>query len=166
MDTYEAIISKRDIRHYKDEPIADDVMHRVLQATRMAGSAKNMEANRIVVVQDQAIKDALTTAGDFASWINTAPVIIGFATPDEFTRMFDVGRQAQNLMVQANAEGLATCPVTLHHQDIARAAIGFPEDWEMVMVVTMGWPLDEVPDSPLKRKRVALDELTVHDRWS
>lgn len=165
MDPYAAIVSKRDIRHYTAEPIPDDVLGRVLQAGRMAGSAKNMEANRLVVVRDQDVQDALAEAGDFSAWIGAAPVIIGIATPDEFTRLFDVGRAAQNMMIAAHAEGLGTCPVTLHHQDRARAAIGLPEDWAMEMIITVGWPDPDRPESPLKRTRVPLDELVHHDRW-
>lgn len=166
MTPYEAIISKRDLRAYTDQPIADDVMHRILQAGRMAGSAKNLEVNRLVVVTDQAVQDALAEAGDFSSWIGTSAAIVGFAQPSAELRMFDVGRQAQNMMVAAHAEGVGSCPVTLHREDTARAAVGLPDDWSMGMVITLGYPVDDHPESPLKRTRVALDDLVIHDRWS
>jgi nitroreductase len=166
MTPYEAIVSKRDLRVYTDRPIPDDVMHRILQAARMAGSAKNLESNRLIVVTDQAVQDALALAGDFASWIGSSAAIVGFAAPADQMRLFDVGRQAQNLMIAANAEGVGSCPVTLHHTDLMRAAVGLPDDWEMPMVVTLGYPVPDHPDSPLKRRRVPLDELVRHDRWS
>jgi len=163
---YDAIISKRDLRVYTDDPIADDVMHRILQAGRMAGSAKNLEVNRLIVVTDQAVQDALAEAGDFSSWIGTSAAIVGFASPASELREFDVGRQAQNMMVAAHADGIASCPVTLHHPDRARAAVGLPDDWVMPMVITLGVAVDDHPDSPLKRTRVALDDLVRQDRWS
>lgn len=166
MDAYEAIVSKRDVRQYTDAEIADHVLQRILQAGRMAGSAKNEEVLRIIVARSSEVKDALALAGDFASWIGTAPLVIGFAAPVESLRLFDVGRQAQNMMIAANAEGLATCPVTLGHQDKASTAVGLPDDWVMPMVITMGWPEPSRPESPLKRKRVGLDELVRYDRWS
>lgn len=166
MNPYEAIISKRDTRHYTDEAIPEGTLKRVLQAGRMAGSAKNLEVNRLIVFQDQAVQEVLAEAGDFASWIPTAQVVIGIAAPVESQRMFDVGRMAQNMMVVAHAEGLASCPVTLHHQDRARDAAGLPEDWDMTMVITLGWPSPDAVDSPLKRTRVSLDELVRYDRWS
>ncbi len=166
MDPYEAIISKRDTRQYTDEPIPDDVLMRVLQAGRMAGSAKNEEANRLVVFRDQAVQDSLAEAGDFSSWIGTASVVIGITAPVASLRMFDVGRMAQNMMVAAHAEGLGSCPVTLHHQDKARAVAGLPGDWDMTMVITLGWPAPDASDSPLKRTRVPLEDLVRYDRWS
>lgn len=165
MTPYDAIISKRDLRVYTDQPIPDEVMHRVLQAGRMAGSAKNLEVNRLVLVTDQAVQDALVEAGDYSSWIGTSAAIVGFATPLAELREFDVGRQAQNMMIAAHAEGLGTCPVTLQHHDKARAAVGLPDDWWMGMVITLGYPVDDHPDSPLKRTRVSLDELVIRDRW-
>ena len=166
MTPYEAIITKRDLRLYNDQPIADDVMARILQAGRMAGSAKNIEANRLIVVTDQAVQDALAEAGDYASWIGSSAAVIGFASPVGELRLFDVGRQAQNMMVAAHADGVGTCPVTLNHPDRVRAAVGLPDDWEMPMVITLGYPVADHPDSPLKRPRVGLDELVRHDRWS
>ena len=76
MTPYDAIIGKRDLRMYTDEPIPDDVMHRILQAGRMAGSAKNIEANRLIVVTEQSVQDALAGAGDFASWIGSSAAIV------------------------------------------------------------------------------------------
>jgi len=56
-------------------------------------------ANRLLVVTDQAVQDALADAGDFSSWIGDSAVIIGVATPNGQERPFDVGRQAQNMMI-------------------------------------------------------------------
>lgn len=166
MTPYEAIITKRDLRVYTDAPIPADVMRRVLQAGRMAGSAKNFESNRLVVVTDQTVKDALALAGDFSSWIGSSAAIVGFATPEEQLRMFDVGRQAQNMMVAAHAEGIGSCPVTLHHPDRTALAVNLPDGWVMPMVITLGYPVADHPDSPLKRQRVALDELVSYDRFN
>ena len=166
MTPYEAIIAKRDLRMYTDEPIAEAVLHRILQAARMAGSAKNFESNRLIVVTDQAVQDALAGAGDFSSWIGSSAVLVGLAAPSDQLRMFDVGRQAQNMMLAAHAEGIGSCPVTLQHPDRAREAVGLPADWEMPMVITFGHPVADHPDSPLKRPRVSLDELVRRDRWS
>lgn len=165
MTPYQTIISKRDLRVYTDQPIADDVMHRILQAGRMAGSAKNLEVNRLILVTDQKVQDALAEAGDFSSWIGTSAAIVGFASPTAELREFDVGRQAQNMMLAAHAEGVGSCPVTLHHHDKARAAVGLPDDWWMGMVITLGYPVKDHPDSPLKRTRVELEDLVLQNKW-
>lgn len=165
MTPYESIVTKRDLRRYTDQAIPDSVMARILQAGRMAGSAKNLESNRLIVVTDQAVQDALADSGDFSSWIGTSAAVIGFASPANELRLFDVGRQAQNMMIAAHAEGVGSCPVTLQHADRTRVAVGLPHDWVMPMVITLGYPVENHPDSPLKRPRVPLDELVRYDRW-
>lgn len=165
MDALTAIITKRDLRHYSAEAISADHQDRLIQAARMAGSAKNRENIRLAFIEDQAIKQALTKAGDFSVWIDTAPLIIGFVVPQVDGNLFDVGRMAQNVMVAAHALGLATCPVTLHHQDVAREALGFPPDHDMRMIVTVGHPEADAPASPLQRRRVDAAELVTRDRW-
>lgn len=166
MDPYQAVISKRDLRHYTDQPVSDEVLGRLLQAARMAGSGKNREANRLMVFREPGVKAALADAGDYASWIGRSPLIIGVVTPNDADRPFDVGRMAQNMMVVGHADGLASCPVTLNHQDVVRKVVGLPEDMQMRMVMTFGWPAEDAPPSPLKRTRVALDDLVRYDAWS
>ena len=43
MDTYRAIVDKRDQRAFLPRPIPQDALRRILQAGRMTGSSKNRE---------------------------------------------------------------------------------------------------------------------------
>src|ERR1041384_6972032 len=105
----------------------------------MAGSAKNLQPCRFVVIDEPAGKAALAQGGDFAAWIPTAPVVIAIVMPGD-GREFDAGRAAQNMMVAAHAEGLASCPVTMHHQAVALDAIGAPADHKIAIVLALGHP--------------------------
>lgn len=165
MDAYDAIVAKRDTRSYTDEPVAEEVLDRVLRAGRMAGSAKNLQLVRIVVVTDPATRTALTECGDFTSWIDQAPVVLVLTCPVEDGRLFDVGRMAQNVMICATAEGLASCPVTFQHQDRVRAVLGVPADVEAPHAVTLGHPGPPPADRPDRAPRIALDELVHRERW-
>jgi nitroreductase len=67
-------------------------------------------------------------------------------------------------MVAAHADGLATCPVTFHHQDRLRPAIGLPDDLEGPMAITLG---RTGPSDPSRQRppRLPLDDLVHRDRW-
>ena len=56
--------------------------------------------------------------------------MIVMVIPKEDGKLFDVGRMAQNMLVTANALGLASCPVTFHEQDRVRRLLGIPDDYE------------------------------------
>jgi nitroreductase len=164
VDAYQAIITKRDTRQYLPDPVADEVLDKVLRAARMAGSAKNAQVTRIVVVTDPDRRAALAACGDFTAWIHTAPVILVLVAPVEGGRLFDLGRMAQNLMVAAHAVGLATCPVTFHHQDRLRPVLGLPDDVEGPMAITLGHPTAMDPNRP-RAPRIPLDDLVHREQW-
>ncbi len=169
MDALSALRNKRDTRTYTDQPVADELLDRVLDAARMAGSAKNIQPVRMVVVTELGAKVALKASGDFASWIDQAPVVIVATVPVDGgpRRLFDVGRHAQNLMVAAYAEGLGSCPVTIHHPDVARDVLSIPADVEPSMIVTLGWPqAGEQPPPQIASPRVALDAYAHRGRWT
>jgi nitroreductase len=165
MDTYEAIVTKRDIRRFAPDPVAEDDLRRVLEAARMAGSAKNEQVNRLVVVTDEDDRRRLSECGKFSEWIAGAPVVIAFVVPAESGRPFDYGRMAQNMMVMANSLGLASCPMTFHDADCAREVLGLPGDLSAPMGLAVGHPGPADPDRK-SSPRLPLDDLVRWGRWS
>ena len=165
MDTYEAITTKRDTRRFRADPVDDEDLHRLLQAARMAGSAKNEQVNRLLVVTDETDRRRLAECGRFARWLPSAPVVVVFVVPTEGGRPFDYGRMAQNMMVMANALGLASCPMTFHDEGCAREVLGLPDDLAAPMGVAVGHPGEADPDRK-SSPRVPLDDLVRWGRWS
>jgi nitroreductase len=164
MDAYQAIVGKRDTRSFSPEPVSDEDLHKVLQAGRMAGSAKNQQLNRIVVVTDPGDRAKLAECGRFAEWVASVPVMLVIVVPKEGGRQFDIGRMAQNMMVTAHALGLASCPVTFHHEDCIRDLLGFPSDHDAQMGVGVGHP-GPAGEKKESAPRIPLDELVDWGRW-
>ena len=165
MDAYQAIITKRDTRSFTDEPVDEEVVRKVLQAGRMAGSAKNLQPCRFVVVDDDEGKKALAAGGSFAAWIPSAPLLIAVVIPAD-GREFDAGRSAQNIMLAAHNFGLASCPVTMHDQPTALAAIGAPADQKIAIVIPIGHPAPVDASQPrMQGARIPIDDLVHRGRW-
>lgn len=140
-DTYQSILRLRAIRDYKDEPLSEEVIQKILEAARWTGSSKNRQAWSFVVITDRGQLQDLAAHGDF-----TQPVRDSVATivlvQESGGNMFDIGRAAQNIMLAADALGVASCPVTLHRSDGARAFIGAPEGTVVKYAVTLGYPVE------------------------
>ncbi len=168
MDALAALRNKRDQREYSDEPIAPELLEQVLDSARMAGSAKNKQPVRLVVVTDPDTKEALKAGGDFAAWLDRPPVLVVITVAADAgpRSLFDVGRHAQNLMVAATALGLSSCPVTFHHQDVVRGVLGIPADVDAPMVVSLGHPGEAPGVSPIAGPRVGLSDYVHHERWT
>ncbi|MEO8539270.1 MAG: nitroreductase family protein [bacterium] len=164
MDAYRAIISKRDTRHYTNDPIPDDQLTRILQAGRMAGSSKNSQPVRMVVMRDPSAREALASCGDYSQPILESKLSIAIVLAPGGSGL-DAGRAAQNLMVAAWAEGIASCPVSLHRPESASTTLALPPEHTVAIVVALGFPDTKYPLSG-GRQRLPLDELVKWDRWS
>jgi nitroreductase len=140
-DHYDRILSLRALRSYRDEPLPDALIERLLEAARWTGSSKNLQ-NWSFIVVDGDQKERLATCGDFTIPLSAAPV--AFALVEESAGYeFDTGRVAQNVMLAADALGLASCPITLHRETDARAILGLPEGVRCRYAVALGYPADD-----------------------
>jgi nitroreductase len=173
LDAYRAIVTKRDTRAYTEQAIADDVLLRVLQAGRMAGSSKNTQPVRLVVVRDREWLKEIATCGKFSEPLLQAQVGIAVCAAPGGSD-FDAGRAAQNMMVAAWSEGIASCPTSVHDQECIREKLRLPQDetdeasgrtgWRAVVIIALGYPRPDVPMS-MGRKRVATEEYVHWERW-
>lgn len=162
LDAYRAITTKRDTRAFEPRPVPEQALRRILQAGRMAGSSKNSQPCRLVVLQDAARREELAACGDFAKHMPLAPLCIAVVlTPGGGP--FDAGRAAQNMMIAGWAEGIGSCPTTMHNAACAEATLGLPPDHRVAIVLAMGYPAAE----PRRRshQRVPLEELVHWERW-
>ncbi|TMG52293.1 MAG: nitroreductase family protein, partial [Chloroflexi bacterium] len=62
MDAYLAVVAKREVREYTDRPVPEDVLTKILQAGRAAGSAKNSQPWRFIVLKDRQHRHDLSSA--------------------------------------------------------------------------------------------------------
>jgi nitroreductase len=163
MDAYQAIVGKRDRRDYDSRPIPEDVLHRILQAGRMAGSSSNSQPFRFIVMRDRAAKEKLAPAGPGTAPLVKAPLAI-VVVLEKGRRDFDVGRAAQNMMVAAWAEGIHSCPIGLREEAVASAALGLPDTHVAAIGISFGYPAADATAGE-SRPRLPLAELVHYDRW-
>lgn len=174
-DTYQTIVTKRDTRSFSERPIAEETLARLVQAARMAGSAKAAQPVRLILVKGQEQRDRLAACGNFTPHVRTCQAAVVFVLVPEsgvvgapfaiFRGPFDAGRAAQNLMVAAWAEGIASCPASMHDADGAAAVLGLPEGHVVANVIALGYPA-ETPDPVLgTRPRMPEGEYLHHETW-
>ena len=163
MDAYTSIRTKRDSRAYAGRAIGEEELQRILQAGRMAGSSKNTQPWRFVVLRDAERKRELASCGQFAQHVPAAPLAIAIVLAPG-GGAFDACRAAQNMMLAAWAEGITSCPVAMHDRECAARVLGLPDDHVVAMVISFGYPASEesrhrgVP-------RTSLAELVHYERW-
>ena len=138
-ETYRTILGLRAIRDYEDRPVSQDDLDRVLEAARWTGSAKNLQKWAIVVVRDRDQIDRVAECGKGTMPLRDAPVtLVLVQEPGAYG--FDMGRMAQNIMLAADALGMATCPITLHSDQDAARILGLPPGWRCRYAIALGYP--------------------------
>ncbi|AZA11836.1 nitroreductase family protein [Corynebacterium gerontici] len=149
----EAILSRRATRKFTEDPVSQEVLDSVVSLSLEAPSAFNAQRADLVVVRDQAIKDALFAASGQAQLRDAPVVLITVARADipedldevlgqqraEFVRgylgkldqaglretaMKDAMLLAGFALVAAQGEGLATSPTTGWNESEVLEAIG------------------------------------------
>lgn len=174
MDAYRAIISKRDTRDFAERPIPGEVLHRILQAGRMAGSAKNAQPVRLVVLESFERRAELAECGRFTPHLVSCAVAVAIVLAPEdgepgkpfaiFRGPFDAGRAAQNMMVAAWAEGISSCPASMHDAECAARVLGLPEGYVVANVIAFGYPAEGAPIGR-GQQRLPIDEYVRFERW-
>lgn len=163
MQTFDTIRTKRDTRAYADRPLPEDSLVRILRAGRMAGSSKNSQPCRFVVVRKPERRDALAACGDWAEHLKGAPVLVAvILLPGGGP--FDAGRAAQNMMLAAWAEGITSCPTSMHRPDAAAAVLGLPPEHRVAIVLPFAYP-DESARPPRSHPRLPLEEYVYEETW-
>jgi nitroreductase len=74
MRVIDAIALRRSIRAFSDSPVEDEKLFRVLEAGRLAPSARNMQDWRFVVVKDPGLRRRLAEAARNQEFVGRRPL--------------------------------------------------------------------------------------------
>ena len=183
MNTIEAIVQRRSIRRFKDTPISDEIIDKILNAAVHAPSGRNNQPWHFVVVKEdkkaemirvmrQAINNIKEQGGDIGSSEGTArameqaaATIFVFNTNAERVRgkkisnvvdVQSIGAAIQNMLLVAMEYGIGSlwiCDV-FYADDELSTWLG--QTHEMIAAVSLGYP-DEKPNA---RPRKPVEEVT------
>ena len=164
MDALRCIYSKREVREYEDREIPEDVVLKILEAGRLAGSAKNRQPWDFILIRDRERLRELAKFGSHAEHLAKAGFAVVITVRGEyFQDPFDAGRAAQNMMLAAHALGVGSCPVTLHDEEGARKYLEIPQDRRIQVCIAFGYPRETRRRGRVRRK--PLEEILHRERW-
>ena len=128
----------------------------ILEAGRWAPSSRNLQPWLFHAVTDQALRSRMNAlAGhDGNRWIFDCPVnVVVSVGPTEYIRdagdprlWFDAGLACENMLLAANALGLACCPTGGWDEAGLKVALGLPEQRMAVCMICLGYPALFHPD--------------------
>ena len=165
MDVYLAIVSKREVRAYADRPLPDDAVRRLLEAGRVAGSSRNRQARRFIVLRDDALARAAETVWQPEN-LRGAALAVAIVVRGKGPTGFDAGRAAQNMMLAAQGDGIGSCPNGIADPEALAVVLGHDDEEQVTTVISFGYPARPVdpesrtPDEWIERaNRLAFDDI-------
>ena len=152
MELQDAIRNRRSVRKYRDKPVEDEKIRRIIEAGLWASCAN--ERWRFVVVRDERTKRAISTQHHVAQ----APVdIVVFADlkgaekrDAELYAIQETAAAIQNILLAAHEEGLSTCWNGSFDDKAVCELLKAPDAYRPLAVVSVGYPAEK-PAPPQRR---------------
>ena len=169
MQTWDAITSRRNVRSFAGRPIPAADLDQILEAARRSPSSQNWQPWDFIVVTDRhQLRDLAKVwrgAGHVADSAATI-VVIGPAANNEFSRaQFDLGQATMAMMLAAADLGIGSSHAGVADLRLARELLGFPEDRNWALLISLGYPADR-PLAPVSNpRRRPFDEVVHRGRW-
>jgi nitroreductase len=165
MDVFEAIQERHSIRAYQDKPVEKEKLEKILEAGRLAPSARNTEPWHFIVVTEAKKRKALSE-GLYAKFVVQAPVVIVVcgdkkASPDWYA--IDAALAVENMVLTAISMGLGTCCVGSFNGKEVASLLKVTSRFEVLLLLTIGYPREKLDLSSkllrLVRTRKILSEV-------
>ncbi|HJW08820.1 MAG TPA: nitroreductase family protein [Holophagaceae bacterium] len=178
MEVLEAIRHRRAVRAYSSTKVSGDLIRTLLRAAVWAPSAMNLQPWAFVVIQEEETLHRMSDEAKRAALASAAPdpahhglrellespvfdvfhgagtLIVICATSTGPFAAGDCCLAAQNLMLAAHAQGLATCPIGLAlpalRQPEMKQELGIPFDHTPVFAAVLGYA-SEIPVPTTRR---------------
>ena len=169
MQTWEAITSRRNVRSFDDRPIPAADLDRILEAGRRSPSSQNWQPWDFILITDRQQLRELARVWQGAGHVAGAAAaiaVIGPAADNAFHRaQLDLGQATMAMILAAADLGIGSCHAGVADIQLARQLLGFPQDRDWALLISLGYPSDR-PLAPIKSpRRRAFTEVVHRGRW-
>jgi nitroreductase len=153
MSFHKLIANRFSVRSYKNEPIPEETLIKIVEAGRIAPSAVNYQPWHFVIVNDGSTKIALQKVYS-REWFKQAPAYIVVCTDYKSAWVrntdqknfadVDASIAAEHIILQATELGLGTCWVCNFDVEKCKMALNLPDSIEPLVIIPVGFS-DEKP---------------------
>lgn len=169
MDLLPEIVNRQSIKEFQDRTIEREKIDRILEAGRLAPSAKNRQPWRFIVIDDPGMKQKIQEAAFGQEHVSQAGVIVAMCSTNIDYRMpngqhshpIDITFAASFMMLQAEHEELGTCIVTTFDEIEVKELLTVPYKMKVLMLLLIGYP----GSKSIKELRKSIDRISAFNHW-
>jgi len=166
MEFFELIDKRHSVRSYRDDPVEEDKIQKILEAGRIAPTAANRQAFKILVIHTRGRENELRKIYN-KDWFVTAPVILCVCSiPEKCWVRYDGKNSADvdaaivmtHMILAARDLGLGTCWIGAFNVEAARQVLEIDSGMEPVAFTPLGY----YEESEVQKKRKPMEELVIY----
>jgi nitroreductase len=169
MTIMETIRKRYSCRLYQEKAVEQDKLDTILEAARLAPSARNMQDWRFVVITETGTKRQVAECTNRPEVFEKAGIIIAACSNSDHVMRcgqaiapIDVAIALEHICLQATELGLGTCWIGAFDSEKVRKILGIPDDIIIIELMTVGYPADTKP----KAKRESIDKIACYEKWT
>lgn len=161
----EIIKTRRSVRKFKDDPVSEEMLGKILEAGRWAPSGLNNQPWKFAVIEDPVIKEEISRLTIYSGIVTSAKILIAvFLDHSEgYHRTKDVqaiGACIENMLIETHSLGLGAVwlgEIIKSNEEI-KDTLGVNKNLEFMALIALGYP-----DEKTRRgKRKELKDLVVY----
>ena len=156
MELLDLLRQRYSVRNFSDRRVEDEKLEKIIEAGRIAPTAKNSQPQRIYVLKSE---EAIAKIRSVTRCAYNAPVVIMVAIdrsaewendlePGVFSGKQDAAIVATQMMLEAADQGLGSCYVCWFSNKLAHDTFNLPENEEVEMILDIGYPAEGSHPAP------------------
>lgn len=169
MELLPEIQNRQSIKSFSTKPIEEMKLNRIIEAARIAPSAKNRQPWRFIIINDEDLRKKIQNASFGQDYVGQAPIIIAAASTNIDYRMpngqlsypIDIAIAVSFMMIQAEHEELGSSVVTTFDEREVKELLTIPYSMKVVMLLLLGYP----ESRPLKVLRKPIEQISSYNHW-
>ena len=169
MEFTEVIKNRFSCKKFCDKQIAKEALDAILEAGRLAPTAKNLQEQRVYVVQS---KDGLAKIDKLTPCRYGAPTVLAVAYDKNNVFTYPGGKRdsgledativATSMMLAATNEGVDSCWLNYFDPELAAKELDLPENEEVLMLLDLGYAAEGSKPLPNHFSRKELKETVAY----
>ena len=150
----EAILSRRSIRKYTNEPLTEGDISKLLRAAMSAPSAGNQQPWHFIVITDRQVLNEIPKIHPYSHMLKEAPAAILVCGDLQLEThkgywVLDCAAATENILIAAQAMGLGTVWLGVYPREDRIAGLqqllGLPDHVLPLSLVAVGHPAEQKP---------------------
>ena len=165
---------RKSVRTYKKgQDVDEGSINKILEAARVAPSAKNLQEWKFVIVKDKSVISKFVPVCKDQKFVgDAAALIVGCADETNYTMTcgqpaytVDLAIALTHMSLMATELGIGSCWLGAFYEDQAKALLNIPANVRVVGILSLGYPTQDLAQI-VTTNRKELKDIYCYEKWS